>query len=103
MYGEYVIKMTDEHDNNNIHPKSDLEEGVNLFAGKDLLFDEDKALEDIIRGYHPNVTEKELALCKTITWALWDIGAPFYEAIIYAVLETYKKLFTDSRCRKSQL
>jgi hypothetical protein len=33
LYGECVIKMADERDNNSIHPKSDLEERINLFAG----------------------------------------------------------------------
>ena len=36
--------MAEEHDNNSIHPKSDLEERINLFSGNNLLFDEDKVI-----------------------------------------------------------
>jgi hypothetical protein len=53
----------------------------------------DKSVQDLLYGYYPELTEKQFTICDMIISALWDIGQPFYSAIVSTIAEKYKELF----------
>ena len=56
----------------------------------------DKSIQELLYGHYPDLTEKQFALCDMIVSAIWDIGLPFYNAIVLTIVEKRKELFHNT-------
>jgi hypothetical protein len=53
------------------------------------------AMAEMLLGYYPGLTMKELVICDMIISARWDIGNPYYNAIVGKTVEVHRELFHD--------
>jgi tagatose-1,6-bisphosphate aldolase len=57
-------------------------EGKLKYVGKNVTVRTDRILAEFLRGHYPDITSKELTICKTIADTLWDQGeAPYVEIL----------------------
>jgi hypothetical protein len=66
-------------------------------TAKNVMFDADKALNELFLGHYPDLNQKELEVCETIVSALWDIRDTPYKSIVGTTFEYCKELFSDEK------
>jgi hypothetical protein len=74
------------------------EKGLKDFA-RDSESKIDRSIQELLYGYYPDLTDKEFAICKTITSAIWDIcfpRKPFYKPVVVVTAELHKDLFHNT-------
>jgi hypothetical protein len=87
---KYWMKDSVKHnlDNSNKNFEDRLKDSVGDWGSRI-----DKSIQELLYGYYPNLTEKQFVICDMIVSAIWDIGQPFYNAIVSTIAEKYKELF----------
>jgi hypothetical protein len=63
--------------------------------GKNLVPKINSAMAEMLLCYYPDLTMKELLICDTIIAARWDIGNPYYNAIVGKTVEVHSEFFQN--------
>ncbi len=66
-------------------------------ASKSMSTEMDKALEEVLTGFYPNITQKELRVLKWIVWTVNDIGDGLYEEVVFRISKNEKDHFKNEK------
>jgi hypothetical protein len=59
----------------------------------------EKVVDEFLLNTYVNIDEQELQVCKTVIWAIWDIGTPYYFEVVARILnsphEKRSKIFSN--------
>jgi hypothetical protein len=58
-----------------------LEDRFNLVAG-DMVNEIDKSLIEMLLGHHPQLNQKEIAVCLAMCYAIWDLRNTKAHAVV---------------------
>jgi hypothetical protein len=66
-------------------------------ASKSMCTVQDKALLEVLTGFYPNVTQKELSVLNWIFWTVHDIGDGLYEEVVFRISKNEKDHFKNEK------
>jgi hypothetical protein len=72
---------TNDNNSSPNHSNLDPEDRFNLVAGN-MVNEIDKSFIEMLLGYHPQLNQKEMAVCLAMCYTIWDLKSTLHNAVV---------------------